>query len=101
MTKDEFLQLAEKTYSFTQLSAEKQQEILKLEGEEMDYYAQIFTEENEAMMNAVSTFEADNDKVINDFKISVKKNETQKLKSDEKAERKQDEKELSNLLKEI
>ena len=101
MTREEYRKLVQSTYSFSQLDADEQAKILNAEGDEMEYYVNLFQGENDTMGKAINDFRSNNDQVILEFKFTVKKDKEMKLKASEKAEKSKDDQILKKLLKKI
>lgn len=99
--KADYLELVKKSYSFKEMDALEQARILSLEGEDMDYYAQLYMDEEKMMKEAAAKFVDESEKVIEEFKIAAKKDTFKNLKNREEKARKSEEKNLNNLLNNI
>jgi hypothetical protein len=101
VTRKDYKKLVKNTYSFTQLDAGRQREILNAKGEEMLGYAKMFQEENEIMTKTIEDFNKSNEKEVFEFKVFVKKGEHSKRRASEEAEKTEDEQVLNSLLNKI
>lgn len=101
MTHEEYEQLVKSAASFGEMSADVQSRILAAEGEEMEKYIRIFTEEKALLAKAYQNFQAETDKVVLDYKAGVQKDKRRKLAAAESGVQRSEESKAEDLLKKL
>lgn len=92
MTREEYLQILQKSVTFEKLDMSLQDQIRNATGEDMKSYAQAFLEEGDFVAKAYEQLVQETDQIVADFKVSVVKDKKDKL---VKAESSQHNKEMS------
>ncbi|MCC7432920.1 hypothetical protein IT412_05370 [Candidatus Peregrinibacteria bacterium] len=92
MTREEYLQILEKSVTFKSLDLSLQKQISGATGEEMKSYAQAFLEEGDFVAKAYDQLVQETDQIVADFKEVVVKDKKAKL---VKAESSQHSREMS------
>lgn len=98
MTREEYLQLVNRSASFKAMDPTTQQKVLHAEEEEMQKYIQIFSEENAFIQKAAQNLTQKNEQVLKNFDQQVKQINHDHLIVAEKSSQEADEKAAENLL---
>ena len=101
MTREEYTQLAKNSESFKGMDKDLQEKVLKAEGDVMEHYISIFTDENKLLNEAYKAFVQDNENILTSFKRNIKNIQATKLKEAENSAVQADTKQAEELLKGI
>ncbi len=101
MTREEYEKLVKSAYSFKEMSPELQASVLAAEGKEMEQYIQMFQEENQSLTKAYGDFEGENEKIVMDYKVEVKKDRKEALEVEEEKTQSKEEAAAEKLLNKL
>jgi hypothetical protein len=101
MNREQYLQLVQRSQSFTTMDPDLQQKILNATGDDMVRYAQIFLQEDQMVQKAAQTLTEKDVKVLKDFDQEVKGVNHEHLVKVETASKEEDDAAAENLLKNL
>lgn len=101
MTQEEYLQLIQLSPSFKKFKKEKQQQILKAEGDDRSFYEEQFLQERISLNKAQDELIEADKAAVRQFKFDVKNIHSDKRKNDEELSTKEEEKEKNRLIQKL
>jgi len=99
MTREEYLQLVQRSEAFKAMDQALQQKMLKAEGSEMEKFAAVLQDERKLIYSAKKEMVDRNEQALKDMGTDMKKFEKDYLKTNEMNEKKNDDKNAEDLLK--